>query len=388
MKKKEIIEYIISGISYLALLIYAILKKNRGVIISLVIISILLAIIFIVFPIITSASIKNRRKKVEKLKQKDNKTIEDELYIFCYQDKSYEQIKEIIKREKIKNISNIIPYIANEKPIISYTYNGFEVTAELENQLIKYKIHTSTKYRYFGKEPIFQNSIAEVSVFEYSIIDDLIYDFVLKMKDINKEIDLFINNNPIDTRLNGRTLKKTDLYINHLKREGTLVIVLSIILMFIFLVIFFVGLFDEKSKNENIISYYTSLIVTLLFVLLFVVCIIIGGRNRIRYLYFQKDIKGFFTSKEEGIPEKVRLVCESYRSNYASLYGVEVWINKCKYILPFSQSITKNYLKRKLFKNECKKQCLKLEYLTNSKVVISGEAPVEKLINEYLKYKF
>ena len=388
MRKKEIIEYIVSGLCYLALFIYAIISKNKVGIIVLII----LAIIIAAFLIVVSASSKVRNKRyqkfVQKIKQKEDKSIEDQLFLFCNQDKSYERIKEIIKSKKIKNISDVCPYIYKYKPMISYSYIGFSVNAEIKNNVLIYKISPSTKYRSFDKEPLFKNNVKEVSIKDYINIDNLIDDFVICMDSINKEIDSFIECNPIDKVFNGRVLQKTDLYINHIKRNGTPIVVSCSIMSIIFLSLFFVGLFDEENKGENIISYYTILVVTILFIVFFVACIFIGINNKKRYSLFQKDIKAHSLLKVDGTPTRVRLISDGYRSNHAHLYGVKVYINKCKYILPFSEFISKNLAKRIMFKKECKKQILKLECLNNSKIVINGEAPIAKLISVYLNYEF
>lgn len=344
----------------------------------------------IVFLLITESmmpkQMRKNKKHYLKIKNKENKTAYEKLYILAYQEKD-EEIVKIIKSNKINALKEIGIYVLKENEInLYYRYRGFDCNLKVTEKKVTYLIDTPSRYDNLKENEIFEKekkTNIDVNNIDY---DTLIIELLEVIKKSKEEIDLFAEVTIVDEVFNGRLLRKIDRYKNISKEYGWLYVILGGLIVILMTFILVGGLRAENFFGDGFekvigISSFCLFICFGLFAF-------IAGLNYIITSYnVTKDYQNKRIKKIKECPNKVKFIYESggRHSNCRYICGIRVYYKNIKLIIPFEYvESKKRNAKVKAFKESCLQINSEITYLEKSKIVIRGYDRYIRYANQYV----
>ena len=378
--KRDIIGYIFSGLSFIGLLIYAIIAKKYPIVIVLLA---LVVIIALVIAITSIASRKTNKKIVDNyraLKEKPNKTVFDELYILAYEEKLDELLSERIKRRKIKDVSSVVAYTEGTKSVeIGFIYRGFDFSASINKDIVQYQIRVATRYEILNNNEFEKKHDVSYLLEEANCVDDLIDNVCELIKSVIVEINDYCDLNKVDDVFNGRLNNKLNDYILDIK-EHRWVYITFLTIGILLAVILSVKIVAKDYPNNEV------LIMCLMFIGAYAIVSVFSAIFSIycfiQYRKIQFDLNNKQTSVIDGKPKRAFICRQYFTKGTPKLRYIKLYFDNRKVIIP----LTCCYLNKRNFKqfySDCKKLEEKLTYLSKSNVVISGEELYIKLVRKH-----
>lgn len=390
-KREDIISYTVTVISLLALFIYSIIKKNfKGfIVVTIIAIFFLFAIIYLNCAISGFAKkTKKLNKEYHKLKEKNCRTLFEELFTLSYTDKLDELLKEYCKKEKVKSIQSLSTDVIDVTRIdLYYRYIGFDVSVSIRENEINYIIDSPVKYDGTSQNITFEkkkrveidiNCLANVNEF-LKMINELI-------KTINVEIKEFEEVNVTDEIFNGRLVHNFEMLVKRFKQEGLLLVILGPLVTIFFIIAFIYCLVDVSYREENIIGFHLATILCPAFAILFIIGIILGIQYLIISISYKKDfrLKRYKEIKQQL--KNIKVVREA-RSRYDSIKVIRflvLYYDNIKLIVPVKGYVEFNNRKNmRKFKAKCLEETCNIKYLERSKLVFDGANKYLNLTRRY-----
>lgn len=391
MEKKEKFEIALGIISFIGLVIIAIINKSYKGLIAIGIMILLTAILFLII-FLLDLNIERKIKKIIKryndLKSKSNINIYEELYILTFQNKIEELLKDEFKKNKLKDIHSLDVYIENINEVdIIYKYSSCEVLIEISNNNIKYSIDTPSKYDGIDANKEFEKKKdTNININSFNDFDLFIDSLVLLIEQTLNEINNFKNNNIVDEVFNGRLINKLRNSSSYLKQEGYVCAILGPILLIIFTIITVFIIKDTDYIKENPLGYYSGFLFSILFITFSGYCTIYGLNYIFKYRNMLDDIKNKRTTTITEKPIRIRIIKDQlnkYNSRRTLRY-IKLYFKHTSILIPY---INNEYVIKpknirltidKLMDLECN-----ITYLSKSRIVIKGG---EKYISVSKKY--
>ena len=391
MKKnnKASFEIIFLIISILILPIIFYFTKDKSYLKLLVIIIIFIVVTFIISCIIEFKwylERKRENKHIESLKNKENKTVFDKLYLQIYSEKFDNNFKRLLDQKNIKEIRSLYSY---EKDIntlkINFNYKGFDIDLFIGENNAYYLIDTPSKYDVLEENEKFENEKKEIlSSLSFNTLDEYINYLVDSINKIKEDVDTFSKIYTVDNVFNGRLKKRINAFTTYCN-QGNEFIALGILLI-IFVIFMFGSLFFNEFQNDLLGIYIMLLLMFIALCIGAIISIVKGVKYKKLSKIIDKDFNEQNTSTIKGNPYKVK-VGKMLRSKYSEAYELiylKLFIDDSILYIPFSNETIKNKKNIKKVCEECKNINVELKYLTESKVVIDGEKPYVKIIEKYL----
>lgn len=392
MEKKEKFEIALGIISFIGLVIIAIINKSYKGLIAIGIMILLTAILFLII-FLLDLSIERKIKKIIKhygyLKSKSSINIYEELYILTFQNKIEELLKDEFKKNKLKDIHSLDVYIENINEVdIIYKYSSCEVLIEISNNNIKYSIDTPSKYDGIDANKEFEKKKdTNININSFNDFDLFIDSLVLLIEQTLNEINNFKNNNIVDEVFNGRLINKLRNSSSYLKQEGYVCAILGPILLIIFTIITVFIIKDTDYIKENPLGYYMGILFSILFVAFSGFCTIYGLNYIFKYRNMLDDIKNKRTTVITEQPVRIRIIKDQlnkYNSRRTLRY-IKLYFKHTSILIPY---INNEYVRKpknikltidKLLDLECN-----ITYLSKSRIAIKGGEKYISLSKKYL----
>ena len=357
--------------------------KKFNVIVALTI------IVLLILLCVELSSIKYRKneKRLEEnynlLKNKDLKSIFEELYIYAYGDNGEEVVRKVLNRKNVKDIKSLCLYNMGFNEInLSFNYKGFDVNFNIENDKAYYNIDTPSRYDGLDENVEYEEKKYDISPCDnFLCLDDYLNYIVDLIETIKVDINQFSNNIIVDEIFNGRLLKKINDFKERLKSGFTNAIVFLILFIICLLPVFL--FFDPKHSIETVVLINMF---AFFYAIICIYCMVKSFKEGLLKLKIERDYSDKNYNVITGNPTKVKILKESYSkyNNRIVLVAVIISIDNQKLIIPFSNETINNKKNIKKVCEECKNINVELKYLTESKVVIDGEKPYVKIIEKYL----
>jgi hypothetical protein len=227
------------------------------------------------------------------LKQKENKTLYDYIFMNAFTNKIVNVLKDGLKVKKIKNVNNLSCYIHRVNKIdIYFNYQKHYVELFIYNDKITYQIDTPEEYDILESNKQFEQiKTIDVNlniISDFDIFVDLFSDVITNIK---QDIDTFKLENKVDSFFNGRILSNFEASTSYLKLEGIVCTIGGIIFVPICSYIAYICYNDTKMKLENIVGYYTGLIIMVIALILLIGVLIYGLNYVFKCFNMVRDIK-------------------------------------------------------------------------------------------------
>ena len=298
-----------------------------------------------------------------------------------------ELIKKSLEINKVKEVLGVNVEIININEILILSrYQGFQIKILLKKDLIEYLIDSPARYDGLKENTYLEESIIhELNYSQFKDIDDFLNYIVNLIMESKEKINVFINNNVMDPIFNGRLIEKLSSYLTYLKKNGLLLVILSIPMTIFFGYGLIMCFIDTEFQTKNNIGFYVALICCTGLIAFFICSFIMGIKMLTTRTKFKKDFNQKNISVIKEAPYRVKIVKESlYRSNCSYIRNVVLYFKNLTLIIPQSSSIIKNNKNIRKCCAECKKLKIELKYLTKSKIIISGERAYQNIIKKYL----
>lgn len=392
MDKREKYEIILGAISFVGLIIAAVINKSYKAMISIGIMIVLVGVMFLIIFLLNigfEMKIKKIIKCYNQLKEKEIRNIYEQLYIVTFRNEMEDLLKDEFKKNKIKDISSLDIYIENPNEIdITYKYSSCDVLIEISNRNIKYSIDTPSKYDGLNTNKEFEKKkVTNISINSFNDFDLFIDSLLLLIEQIITEITRFKNENIVDEVFNGRLINKLKNSSNYLKQEGYVCAILGPILLVVFIIITIYIIKDVYYLNENPFGYYLGFIFSILFILFSGYCSIYGLNYIFKYHNMLEDIKNKRTKNISEKPIKIRIIKDQlnkYNSRRTLRY-IKLYFKHTTVLIPY---INNEYVRKPKNINLTKEKLLYLEcnitYLSKSRIVIKGGEKYISLSKKYL----
>ena len=326
------------------------------------------------------------------IKNKENKTVYDELYIKYYNNETKELIEKYINISQNKHIYNLDIYPQNDYISLEYSYKGYEIYIYIYNNALTTFIDTPEKYDFveekkeIEKEEIYDLDIEKVSSFEilFKIINE-------RIKLINRKIDEFNKSIKPNILTNGKALNKVKGFQYYCKFTGLIYAICgmsTVILFSIFIIWFF------KDKTSFPMKDYFDVIILILiicFILLGLLCFLAGILLLNKYHQIKNDMKTKTIFKITGTIKKISfIVSQQYRSKNQTLEALVIYINNenskiQKIICPIGTFHIGGIKNKNKIKKKYSGKKVEINCLDKSKVVLNGLSNILKTTIKYTK---
>ena len=380
--------FLIIGIIILAIISYY--TKDDRYVKLLIFTIIFIVFVFLLFCIIDFKWYLERKRKnkhIENLKNKENKTVFDKLYLQIYSEKFDNNFKRLLDQKNIKEIRSLFSYEKDLKTVkINFNYKGFDIDLFIEENNAYYLIDTPSKYDVLEENEKFENEKKEIlSSLSFNTLDEYINYLVDSIIKIKEEVDIFSRIYTVDNVFNGRLKKRINAFTTYCNK-GTVIIALGIIVLIMFIILTLCLVFDSEFKDDHLALYIIMALICVASIAFCIAYIIVGIKYHKLSKIIDKDFNEQNTSIITGKPYKVK-VGKMLRSKYSEAYELiylKLFIDDSILYIPFSNETINNKKNIKKVCEECKTINVELKYLTESKVVIDGEKPYVKIIEKYL----
>ena len=167
-----------------------------------------------------------KNKKLQKhyhlLKQKENKTLYDYIFMNAFTNKIVNVLKDDLKVKKIQNVNNLSCYIHRVNKIdIYFNYQKHYVKLFIYNDKITYQIDTPEEYDILESNKQFEQiKTIDVNLNIISYFDKFVDLFSNVIINIKQDIDTFKLDNKVDSFFNGKILSNFEASTSYLKLEG------------------------------------------------------------------------------------------------------------------------------------------------------------------------
>lgn len=345
----------------------------------------LLFLIGIIFINITPKEIRRNKKRYEEIKKKSNKSAYEKLFMLAYQEKD-EEIANIFKTNKVKELNDVGIYVYNNVITIMYRYKGFECEILVKSNEVTYRIDTPSKYDDIKANVEFEKEKKTNIDIKSINYDDLIEHIVDKVNLIKEEIATFVNINIVDNVFNGRMLKKIEFYTHNNKTYGLFLAIMGALSS---LMIAFIGI-GGSIGNDKFFGEGAEIIIGVFCFLLMLGFGLFGTILGVKMLLIYYRAKSDYQNKKiktiKAKPRKVRLVKKGKDKGFEYFYmGIILYFDKLKVIIPLESYESKSSnADIKKFKVECLKTEGELTYLEKSKLVVNGGSKYISLARKYI----
>lgn len=327
-------------------------------------------------------------KKYRKIRNKENKSIFEELFIKAFQNKLDDEIREITKEFDIKNIKNFeVELIDKETIHIYYRYNRFTVYTYIKDDKVSYHIDTPEEYDGTKENKLFESKkYFSKKINDYNSVKEFLNEFALVTSSIQNDVNTFVDNNIVDDVFNGRLYHKLLNFSKVIKLEGFLCSILGFIMIGFFIYMFYLGIFKWEYDGK---LFATILgIIMCLFLTLFLFYMTFYGLQLLKIWFGMiKDIENreVCTIKDEVIKVKIKHDEASRYSRIRYIRYIKVYFKDLSVYIPFSNNEILNNPENI---KKCVKECMivnrELTYLKRSKVVIKGDNAFYAIVKKHL----
>lgn len=391
MDKKEKFNIIFSIISLFGLSIAAIISHNYKALVVLLIIGILILGLYLVsINLDFSDIIKNKKlkKHYQVLKQKENKTLYDYIFMNAFTNKIVNVLKDGLKVKKIQNVNNLSCYIHRVNKIdIYFNYQKHYVELFIYNDKITYQIDTPEEYDILESNKQFEQ-IKTIYVnlniiSDFDIFVDLFSDVITNIK---QDIDTFKLENKVDSFFNGRILSNFEASTSYLKLEGIVCTIGGIIFVPICSYIAYICYNDTKMKLENIVGYYTGLIIMVIALILLIGVLIYGLNYVFKCFNMVRDIKLKRMSVINKPLKRVRIIYDQpgKYNRHRTLRYIKLYYDEITLLLPLKYPESFIHVDKSELYDELLSVKTEIKYLTKSKLVVQGGSRYIQIVKKYI----
>ena len=347
-KNKASFEIIFLIISIIILAIISYYTKDDRYMKLLIFTIIFIVFIFLLFCIIDFKWYLERKRKnkhIESLKNKENKTVFDKLYLQIYNEKFESNFKRLLDQKNIKEIRSLFSYEKDLNTVkINFNYKGFDIDLFIEENNAYYLIDTPSKYDVLEENEKFENEKKEIlSSLSFNTLDEYINYLVDSINKIKEEVDIFSRIYTVDNVFNGRLKKRINAFTTYCNK-GTVIIALGIIVLIMFIILTLCLAFDSEFKDDHLALYIIMALICVASIAFCIAYIIIGIKYHKLSKIIDKDFNEQNTSIIKGNPYKVK-VGKMLRSKYSDAYELiylKLFIDDSILYIPFSNEIINN----------------------------------------------
>lgn len=318
--------------------------------------------------------------KFHELKDKDNNTLYETLFIKAYNSLAIDIVKNIISQNKIEYIHKIQFEVEYNKDYItlSFEHKKHKVYYIIYKNKVVYFIHRASKYHHIEVCKEFEEAkMINICINNYETLESFFDTLIPSIKNNIEAIDEFENSFNL-VNIKNYILDEVIIYKNYIKRLAKQLFIV-IMLYMIVLICANIGIINGIMTDFNNIVLYINT-----FILLdgsFICVCIYNFYLYKKYKVIEKDIKTQDVLNIKAKPYKAKLIIgSSYHSRYRYVIGIKLYFkDNIKLILPYDLTVPNKEQKESILKILVKNE-LELKYYKNSKLIVSGTEPLIKKI--------
>ena len=328
-------------------------------------------------------------EKFTNLKNKDNKTLYEQLYIKAYNDSAISILTTILETNNINNLKTIDFDASFDKDYITLTfeYKHHKVYYYIYENKVVYYIDSPEKYDYLEINKEYEKKTTlNIQINKYDSLENF---FALFINNFNENIQSI--NNFEDTvnvvAIDSKTKEEIIDYRDYIKSSNILLNILSIILIIMMVPLTYFAIKDYKSIiNEPLLR------IILLFVSLIALNVLAFGSfiYSIYGVVYAKKITNDFKYQNidyiSGKPVKIKFIKGSVGSKRAHTFccGVKLYFNDPKKVaLMFTRYFDiPSYERQQKIKNSLLNTHYELIYFKNTKLIINGMEKYRKKLKK------
>jgi len=336
--------------------------------------------------------LKLSKEKFDLLKNKNNKSLFEELYIKAYNDLAIDILQDVIDKNNIKNIHSLDFDASYDKRYISFDFNHkrHNVNYRIYDDKVIFFIDSPAKYDKLDINKKYEKEYTiDISINDYSTLEDFFERLIPSISDNLLKIDDFEEKNNI-VIINNKTNDEILDYMGYYKYTCLLVRILSVILFIVMIIMNCVAVVDF-TKSSNFVSEFLPVGICLVIIDIFVIFAYIYSITMI--IYYKKlkfDIKNKVVESIKGKACKAKIVSASvgYKSNTTVFAcGVKIYFKspkKEKLFFVHYFDVPTRKQKQEII-NFIMKNELDLVYYIKSKIIVSGIWQIRKKIKKIIK---
>lgn len=377
-------------LSIIGILIITIITRN--IIVSSLIILITPKFIGIYYDKLKKANKEKKFKllndKFHELKDKENPTMYEKLFVNSYNDLAIGILREVINKNEIKYIHNIDFDVIYDKDFIifNFEYNYHQIYYYVYEDKVIYYIDSPRKYDHLECNNEYEKPyMLDLCINNYNNLESFFNSLIPNIKSNINSVDEFEENINI-VNINPKTLADIEDLKGFIKEMRIHILIWSSLYCIIAIILTYFGITDIIMVNNSSFYQLFLLIICLVFIdglgIASVICCIYYFRFA-RVL--DNDMKHQIVDTICAKPYKVKFMVQSvgYRnSSMRFCSGIYLYFNEGKKLkLTFAHYFSVPSKKhKKAINNEFIKKQLDIKYYKNSKVIISGLESYRKSI--------